>query len=150
MSGLFSHIMERTVLVEATPWTLWKVLTDLSEYGTWNALYPEAAGTVRTGEDITASMRLVSDKPMRTTLRVAVVEHSKELAWTASYAFPGFLDMTHCFIIAPVDRYGSRLTHGIRVSGILTPLYAKALRNVAEPNLDRMTATLKARAEARR
>jgi hypothetical protein len=150
MSGLFSHIMERTITVEATPWTLWKVLTEFSGYGSWNALYPEAEGTTRVGADIDAFVRLVSDKPMRTTLRVLAAEHSKELVWMARYALPGFLDMTHCFIIAPVDRYGSRFTHGIRVSGILTPLYAKALRNVAEPNLERMTQSLKARAEARR
>jgi len=150
MSGVFSHVIERSVTMEATPWTIWKVLTDLAEYGAWNALYPEASGELRPGANVRVAMRFMRSVPVAMTMTVMKAEHSKELVWTCSYAFPGFLDIMHCFIIAPVDRYGSRFTHGIRINGILLPLFAKAVDSVAGVNMDRMTASLKAVAEAYR
>lgn len=150
MSGIFSHVMERSVTIQATPWTIWKVLTDFSGYGAWNSLYPEASGTLRPGAEVQVSMRFLRNTPAAIDMRVLKAEHSKELVWTCSYAFPGFLDIMHCFIIAPVDRYGSRFTHGLRVNGVLMPIFSKAVHRVAEVNMDRMTASLKAVAEAYR
>ncbi len=150
MSGLFSLVMERSIAMEATPWSIWKVLCALDAYGTWNPIYPEAAGQLRPGADVHVSMRFLRDTPGPLTMRVQSVVHSKELVWTCSYAFPGFLDIMHCFIIAPVDRYGSRFMHGIRVSGVLLPLFAGKLRAVTEANVERMTTSLKATVEARR
>ena len=128
MYFIFSATAEHSVHIEATPWSIWRTVADLSAYGRWNALFPSVAGELKVGHTLNVGARITGDSLARLPCRVVAVEHMRETVWTASYTVPGFLDIVYGVVIVPVDRYTSRLTMGVQLHGLLVPLLGRKMK----------------------
>src|SRR5437588_4999255 len=104
--------------------------------GTWG---PGDRTTVRTEPP---GARAMTFKP--TVLRVAP---ARELAWLGRVLVPGVFDGEHTFTIEQLDGGRSRLVQSERFSGVLVPMFAKAL-TATEHGFEAMNVALKQRSEA--
>lgn len=147
---MLNRIVERSVVVAATPWTIWRVLTDFSAWQRWNPFMPSMQGTAEAGQDVEALIRLWGNSPSPYMLRVQQADFCRQLVLTGSFRMPGLADVIHCFIIAQLDSHTSRFTHGLRVSGIFVPLLAGRIGRAAGQGMETMNISLKAVAQARR
>ncbi|MFV0421969.1 SRPBCC domain-containing protein [Oleidesulfovibrio sp.] len=144
---MFSRVIERSVIISATPWTVWRVLVDFDNWPKWNPFMPSVEGTAEAGHAVLAQTRLWSDKLQPFALRVEQVDFCRQLVVAGSYRMPGLIDVIHCFIIAQLDSRTSRFTHGLRVSGLLMPLMGSRIERVAAKGMDTVNISLKAVAQ---
>jgi len=133
MFSVFAKTIEQEVVIQSTPWSIWRALTDTSAYAKWNALFPSVAGELKAGYSLSVQARITGDTPSLISFRVVSIEHMQELVWTASYSMPGVLDFVYGVAIAPIDRYSTRLTMGLQLQGVLVPMMGKSIeRNVGK------------------
>ncbi|MER5885299.1 SRPBCC domain-containing protein [Streptomyces sp. NPDC001941] len=138
-----------TVDIDATPQTVWEVLSDLSGYQDWNPFIREAQGTVAPGERLRLKLFPAAGRPIAMSPKVLVADAGRELRWIGHLLIPGVFDGEHHFRLAPGPSGGTRVEHGERFSGILVPFTGKIIANT-EHDFARLNAALKERAESRR
>jgi hypothetical protein len=133
--------------IDATPETVWAVLSDLPSYPSWNPFIREASGTLAAGERLEVELQPARGRSMRFRPTVQAAEANHELRWLGRLVAPGVFDGEHRFTIEPTAR-GSRLVQEERFTGLLVPFLARSLRRGTLPGFERMNEALKERAEA--
>lgn len=145
---MFSRVIERSVVIPATPWTVWRALVNFDSWPKWNPFMPSVQGVAEAGQGVLVQTRLWSDTLQPFALRVELVDFCRQLVLAGSYRMPGLIDVIHCFIIAQLDSRTSRFTHGLRVSGLLMPVMGSRIERVAAKGMDNMNISLKTIAQA--
>jgi hypothetical protein len=134
--------------IEASPETVWAVLSDLSSYPSWNPFIREASGTLAVGERLEVELQPARGRSMRFRPTVMAAEANREFRWLGRVLVRGVFDGEHRFTIEPTDG-GSRLVQEERFTGLLVPFLARSLRRGTLPGFERMNEALKERAEAK-
>jgi hypothetical protein len=130
--------------IDASPATVWAVLTDLSRYPDWNPLFPAAAGELAVGQRITLH-RAPGGFPATIRPRVTALTADAELSWESR--LPGLITGEHRFTLKPGNG-GTLVLQSETFRGILVRFSASALDR-AEAGFEALNAALKAHCEDR-
>ena len=133
-----------TAVIDASPETVWAVLTDAAGYQEWNPEITGIAGRFALGERITAQVRLGSGAVRSVTMRVTALEPPLRMEWTGGLPLGLFVGL-RTFTVTPRGT-GAEFRLHLRMSG---PLSSLILRSVGDrqPEVDSFSAALKRRAE---
>jgi len=143
-----AETIRHDVEIDASPTTVWGVLTDTARYPDWNPFITTLTGQLRDGAHLEAVISPPGGKArtFRPTVLAAIPE--RELRWRGRFLVPGLFDGEHWFTVEPLTGGRCRLTQGERFTGLL----ARPMRSQLGPTLlgfEQMNRALKVRAEER-
>jgi len=142
------HQLQTDIEIDATPETVWDVLTDLDHYPEWNPFIVEASGDVVVGSKLVNRLEPPGGKGMTFKPTVTVVEPATTFEWLGRPGVPGIFDGRHRFHLEATPSGGTRLTHDEEFSGALVRLMRKSLDTHTKAGFEAMNTALKTRAEA--
>ncbi len=132
--------------IQATPETVWQVLTSLDNYPEWNPFIYHAIGKAQVGEKVDITFKTGS-KEMTLHCTVVKVEPTKELRWKYYVALPILFSGEHSFIIEQVETNKVNFIDREIFNGILVSSQAKDIDINSKRGFEAMDKALKARAE---
>lgn len=133
-----------TCVIDASPETVWAILTDADGYAEWNPEIIGIAGPIVSGGRITARVRLGDGAVRSVTMRVTALEAPTRMEWIGGMPLGLFIGR-RTFAVTPSAR-GSEFRLHLRMSGALSSLIIKSVGD-RQPEIDSFAAALKARAE---
>jgi len=142
------HDLHTEIDIDATPETVWNILTNLDEYENWNPFVVSAAGTVDVGERLTNRLQPPDGKAMTIKPTVTVVDTDTAFEWLGRIGVPGIFDGRHRFELEASPPGGTRLVHSEHFNGVLVRIMRKSLDTKTRNGFVAMNEALKARAEA--
>jgi uncharacterized protein YndB with AHSA1/START domain len=133
-----------TAVIDASPATVWAILTDGEKYKEWNPEIVGVDGRIVLGAQITARVRL-GDGAIRAVpqLVTALVPPSR-MEWTGGMPFGLFVGK-RTYTLTPRD-HGVEFKLHLRMSGPLSSLILKSVGD-RQPEIDSFSLALKVRAE---
>ena len=132
--------------IQASPDTVWQVLTDLDKYPEWNPFIHHAIGMAQVGKKVDITFKSGS-KEMMLHCTVVKVEPNKELRWKYHVVLPVLFNGEHSFIIEQIDSNKVRFVDREIFNGILVSSQAKDIDTNSKQGFEAMDKALKARAE---
>jgi len=142
-----SSTIERSIEIDASPTTVWSVLTDTDAYPDWNPFMTKLAGAFTVGATLEVRIEPPTARPMTFKPTLLAVEPERELRWLGRFILPGLVDGEHSLRIEPLAEGRSRFIQTERFSGLLVrPL--RSMLGKTELGFEQMNAALKARAES--
>ncbi len=141
-----SATISTEITINASPDTVWGVLTDFARFAEWNPFMDRAEGRAEVGERLTIHMQPKGRRGMTFKPRVLVAEPARELRWLGRLGPGGLFDGEHHFGLAELQDGSTRLIQEERFRGILVGVMGGTLRHTEESFQD-LNAALKARAE---
>lgn len=144
-----AHDLHSEIDVEATPETVWSILTDLTAYPEWNPFITSAEGTVTVGARLVNRLEPPGGKPMTFKPVVTAIEPNRTLEWLGRLGVAGVFDGRHRFELTPTAD-GTRLVQSEHFTGVLVPFMTKSLDTKTKAGFEAMNAALKVRAEERK
>ena len=142
-----SRTIERSIEIDASPTTVWSVLTDTDAYPDWNPFMTKLAGDFTVGATLEVRIEPPNAKPMTFKPTVLAVEPERELRWLGKFILPGLVDGEHSLRLEPLAEGRSRFIQTEGFSGLLVrPL--RSMLGKTELGFEQMNAALKARAES--
>ena len=116
-------------VIEASPETIWSLLSDAQRYPAWNPSVISLRGRIAPGETI----ELVSKvNPKRTfALEVSRMDPSREMVWSSGMPL-GLFRGVRTFALRPLDGGSTRFSMAEVYSGPLAPLVTKAIPDLTE------------------
>jgi hypothetical protein len=139
--------IRREIEIDASPATVWRVLTDTAAYPEWNPFIRQLDGELRTGATLDVRIAPPGARGMRFKPTVLAAVTERELRWLGRVLAPGIFDGEHSFTIEPLAGGRTRFVQTERFSGILVPALARTLEKT-QLGFERMNAALKSKAEA--
>ncbi|MFT5839044.1 MAG: hypothetical protein ACI9UT_001546 [Flavobacteriales bacterium] len=141
---MFSHHIQTTIDINATPEAVWKELTNFSAYNDWNPMLKNVDTQLQLGAPVDFEVQVGKTKRMKLKAKMTQIDAPVELNWTGGNVLA--VSGKHYFSIEKLSDTQVRLHHGEYYKGLLFPLMAKTLKRAA-PLYDGMNAALKARLE---
>lgn len=120
--------IEHTVDISAEPSVIWAVLTDTSDYGTWNPFITRLDGHLAPGERIAITVR-PRERTMTFRPTIDTVDPERRLRWHGRLGIPGLFDACHEFILTPQLDGRTYFTQRETFTGILVPFMRSLLRD---------------------
>lgn len=142
------HELNTQVDIDATPDTVWNVLTELDEYSEWNPFIVEADGDVAVGNKLVNRMQPPGGKAMTFKPRVTAVEPAQTFEWLGRAVVPGVFDGRHRFELEATRSGGTRVVHSERFQGVLVRFMRTSLDTNTLAGFESMNSALKTRAES--
>ncbi len=132
----FSRETAVKIDIEATPATIWKLLTDAGDMARWNSTIVSIEGNIQEGETI----KLVStlDESRTFSLKVKEFQPNSRLAW-------GDFQGTRVYELTPNGNTTTFSMHE-KIGGILFPLFSRMIPPFDE-SFEQFAADLKKEAE---
>ncbi len=143
-----SKLLVTEIEIDASPDTVWDVLTDLSEYQNWNPFVVAASGEVVVGDQIEIRMRQPGGN--ETTFKPIVTEATSPscFEWLGRLTMPGLFSGRHRFDLLPTET-GTRLVHSEEFTGVLVPMLWRSLDEKTRSGFEAMNVAMKDLAESR-
>lgn len=135
------------VEIAAPPDIVWRVLEDLDSYELWNPMLRKVRGRLSEGKRLRVLFQPPGWRAHRFFPKLISVIPGRELRWTMPFKVPGLYDFEHYWSLQPRENGLTLLRHGVRLSGLLTPLVWWWLKR-AEGPFEEMNKAHKRRAEA--
>jgi hypothetical protein len=142
------HELHTQVDIDATPETVWNVLTDLGHYADWNPFIVEASGEIAVGNKLTNRMQSPGGKAMTIKPVVTAVEPAQTFEWLGHLGVRGVFDGRHRFELQATPAGGTRVMHTEEFQGVLVRFMRKTLDSQTKSGFEVMNVALKTRAEA--
>jgi hypothetical protein len=142
------HELHTEINIDATPETVWEILTDLDQWADWNPFITSSAGRPEVGEKLVNRMEPPGGKAMTFKPHVTVVEDAKTFEWLGRLVLPGIFDGRHRFELAATPTGGTRLVQAESLGGVLVRFLRKSLDTQTVQGFELMNTALKTRAEA--
>ncbi len=141
------HELHTEIHIEATPETVWKVLTDLGSYHEWNPFIVQSSGRVVEGSKLVNRMQPPGGKAVTFKPIVTAVEPARIFEWLGRLGVTGVFDGRHRFALEPTPSGGTRLVHTERFRGLLVRPLRTSLDTRTLEGFTAMNVALKHRAE---
>jgi hypothetical protein len=142
------HHLRTEIDIDATPATVWAILTDLDHYAEWNPFITSAKGTVAVGEKLVNRIEAPGGKAITFKPTVTVVESASTFEWLGRLVLPGVVDGRHRFELEATPTGGTHLVHTEDFNGVLVRFIRKSLDNQTVAGFELMNVALKTRAES--
>ena len=144
-----ARTIQNTVRIDASPATVWSVLTGFDERPEWDPYYREVRGELAHGAKLTVRASLNDTSGLVTAHpRIVALEPGERLAWANRFVVPGLLDSRQEFRLTSPKADVTDLRQTERFSGLLVRPSKGTLDDI-EVRLRQWTAAIKQRAEAR-
>lgn len=127
---------------------VWSVLTNFTDYASWNPFIKSISGKAHAGERLTISVTPRAEKHIVFRPVVLVAKPESEFRWLGRWLMPGLVDGEHYFQIIPSGPHSVRFVHGEVFSGILSGLLKSSLSPELKTGFNAMNLALKARTES--
>lgn len=137
-----------TIDIEASPQTIWQILTDFSAFEQWNPFIQSISGRMVQGTKLEVHIQPPGGQGITFKPTVLVAEPEQELAWLGHFLIPGLFDGEHRFRLEPLGDNRTRFTQSEQFGGLLVPLLAKDLDTKVRQGFEVMNQALKTRAES--
>ena len=134
---LFSRQTSVSIDIAAPATKIWKLLTDASQFATWNSTIVELKGTIAAGERIQLISTLAPTRTFK--LRVKEFDAPNRLSWGDAMG-------TRIYTLANIAEGRTRFTMTETIGGPIFPLFAKMIPSFDEA-FNLFAADLKAAAE---
>jgi hypothetical protein len=138
--------LKTDIQIEASPETVWSILTSLDQYTEWNPFIRKAEGKVRVGEKLKVNISPPNGKEMIFNPTVKSIILNVEFSWLGRFLFPGIFDGRHIFTITK-NEAGCLLEQKEKFSGLLVPIMWGNLEKNTREGFELMNNALKQRAE---
>lgn len=132
-----------TTNIEASPDTIWQILTDAANYPVWDPWTIRIEGTIALGQTLKAYSKL--DPKRAFPAKVTEFLPGQQMVWSGGMPL-GLFKGVRTFSLHPKDDGSIEFTLKEAFSGPLLPLFARSLPDMTKPFQDFVTG-LKARAE---
>ena len=142
------HDLRTEIDIDASPETVWGILTDLGSYSDWNPFIVSSEGTVARGERLTNRMQPPGSKGTTFKPTVTAVEPNTTFEWLGRLGLPGIFDGRHRFELLATESGGTHLVHSEVLKGVLVRPLRKMLDTQTLAGFEAMNVALKERAEA--
>ena len=116
------------IQINATPATVWKVLTNFEGHSQWNPFIKEITGDQKEGEKIKVRIQPPEGQEMSFTPKVLKFKENEEFRWIGKLGIKGIFDGEHYFKLVDLGNNQTRFVHGENFGGILIPLMGKVLK----------------------
>lgn len=133
--------------VAASPETVWKVLTDLGAYASWNPFIRHARGSLEVGGDVRVRVRPHFQIPLAFRARIVERDEARELRWRGNFGAAWLASGDHRFTITDLGDGRARFEQSETFGGLLTRLGARLLEREARRGFEAMNRALAFRAE---
>lgn len=143
---MLSASLSMSTTIDASPAVVWRVLTGLGDYGSWNPYYRRAEGNLAEGGTITLHAALPGGRSGVGRCRIRTVRPQEELRWTSHLFLPGIMDADHRFRLARVESGRTRLEQDETLRGLLIPVGGNIVAQIRQ-GCEEMAEALRARAE---
>jgi hypothetical protein len=118
----FNRSIETSIVIERGPDQVWAAIAEIDQYVNWSRFIKSIEGELKIGEQLEVLIVPEGEDGMKFTPEVLVAESNRELRWTGKLGVHGVLDGEHYFILEKLDGNRTRLLHGEKFSGLLTPI----------------------------
>ncbi|GAA5052398.1 SRPBCC family protein [Haladaptatus pallidirubidus] len=120
----YTKTIRTEIEIDASPATVWKILTNLDSYQEWNPHITEASGDLKEQATIEIHVQGTESSSRMVTMTVTVtdIEPRRTLRWVGSLYFSWIFEGRHTFHLEPLDDDCTRFINHERRSGILAPL----------------------------
>jgi len=135
--------------INASPETVWKLLTETSRFPEWNPFIRRLSGELQVGQKLVVFMQPSGASGMEFKPEVLKVEPNRELRWLGHLILPGLFDGEHIFQIESLGDKHVRFHQREIFSGILVPLLKKSLNANTRRGFNEMNRKLKELAESK-
>jgi hypothetical protein len=142
MEGMMK-VFSATTEINATPDTIWKILTDAPAYPEWDPGMVRLEGKVAPGEKITAYTKVSPDRAF--PVMVTTFEPGKRMVWEGGMPL-GLFKGVRTFTLESLSGGKTRFTLREEFSGLLLPLIGRTLPDLNK-TFEAFNAGLKKRAE---
>lgn len=136
------------IVIDASPATVWTVLTALDRYPDWNPFIQQARGSATEGSRLEVRIAPPNGKAMTFTPTVTQADTNRVFSWLGRFLIPGLFDGEHVFELHPINDQQTRFVQRETFSGLLVPLLWKSLDTNTRQGFEAMNQALKTRAEA--
>jgi hypothetical protein len=120
--------LETEIEIEASPSSVWAVLTDTATYPEWNPFVRSIEGRLGRGERIRVRLQTPSGRGMTLRPTVLVARADQELRWLGRLGLPRVFDGEHEFVLEALDDGSrTRLVQAETFRGVLVPLLGRVL-----------------------
>ncbi len=133
-----------TTTIEASPQTIWNILTDAPNYPEWDPGVERIEGRIAPGEKITAYTKLSPGRGFPAT--VSEFEPHRRMTWRSGMPL-GLFKGVRTFTLQPDDNGTVEFTLREVFSGPLLPLIGRSIPDMTE-NFQQFVEGLKRRAES--
>jgi hypothetical protein len=123
-----SRTLTSEIRIQASPQTVWAVLTDFPAYAEWNPIEIQIEGEPIAGTVLHHTSKLPGRKPRRFSSTIVAAEPGRVLAWEGRILAPRLFDVHHRFELSSTSGDATTLFQSERFSGMLIPFCAQTLR----------------------
>src|SRR5262245_46692992 len=95
--------IEVRVGIQAPSEVIWDILVDIDHWGDWSVLYPRAAGQVRIGAQVSATLALPGAETREINPQIVEWVPYEQIIW-ADRAWRGWVTSTRYFEIEQLDK----------------------------------------------
>lgn len=131
--------------IRAQPEVVWKLLTELSEYPTWNTTVDKVEGTIAPGQKIKIHAKLAPGKAF--PVKVTALEPPRRMVWTGGAPLKLLFKGERTFLVTAKTRDMVEFSMEEVFDGLLAGPIGKSIPDL-QPAFDEFATCLKARAEA--
>jgi hypothetical protein len=139
--------IEHRLGVSAPPEFLWRYLSDIEGWSSWNPIYGEASGRLKIGERVTYELVLSGEEPE--VINSTVIDWAPELQIHLKVKlYGGLLRTTRYMEIEKLTPTGCIFSNGEVIAGPLAMFFPRRLKRAMRAGFAAMGEALKERAEA--
>jgi hypothetical protein len=110
------HELHTEIDIEATPETVWSILTNFAAYPEWNPFIRRVMGVAQPGTKLMVRIHPSGAKAMSFRPTVLAAERPRELRWLGRFLLPGLFDGEHQFTLQAMASCGSRRANALVAS----------------------------------
>ncbi len=118
--------------IDASPETVWQILTDFDSYSEWNPVEIEMKGRPVEGTILEHASKLPGSSPMTFRPTIVEVRPNEVLQWDGRFFLPRLFDVRHRFALQSIGDARTRLRQSEQFRGVLIPFVGGTLRKTQE------------------
>ena len=141
------RLLYTEIIINASPDSVWKILTDFKTYKSWNPFITSLEGNPAVGERIQVFLQPPGAKGMGFTPKVLVYEKNHEFRWIGQFIVPRLFDGEHGFRLIDNGNGTTTFQQFERFRGLLIPFLKKMLNTNTRQGFEDMNKALKQRVE---
>jgi hypothetical protein len=142
------RVLEKTMVIDATPDAIWDVLTDFAAYGEWNPFITSITGVAEPGARLAVALTPPGGRTITLEPKVRAADPSRRFAWLGRLGVPWVFDGAHEFLLEPGSDGTTVFTQRETFRGALVPFVGGVLTRT-EAGFELMNVALQQRVEAR-
>jgi hypothetical protein len=131
--------------IRAQPETVWRVLTDLGGYPSWNTTVEKVEGSLALGQKITVHAKIAPGKAF--PVKVTTLEPPRKMVWTGGAPLKFIFKGERTFLVTPKTPDTVEFSMEEVFDGLMAGVIGKSIPDL-QPAFDEFARCLKSRAES--